>query len=488
MDQQLILIFAGSTALALLIGLGVGLFIQRRIAAVQLDALQSQIAALQLSLEQQTTQLAEGQASLQACQDQLHASQRDLAVNADRVAQQAEALAQSRASLRQHEQLNSELKTELARQQSAYQHLQTATAEQIALLSDAKKQLTDQFEQLANRIFDEKSQRFQSHSREALELQLKPFRDQLSEFRGRVDHIYSDENRERGELKEQLKNLQEMNRNISKEAQNLTRALKGDNKAQGNWGEVILERVLEESGLRKGHEYLTQQSFTDDSGKRRQPDVIVRLPDDKDIVIDAKVSLIAYERYCSSEDDAERQTFLREHAQSVKAHINGLSTKGYEHIEELRTLDFVFIFIPVEAAFMAAFEHDPELFRSAYEKNIIVVGPTTLLATLRTVQSIWRYERQNQNAEKIAKEAGALHDQFALVVQSLEDIGKHLDRGRDAFDKTMNRMTVGRGNLVGRVSRLEALGAKVKKTLPVALTDRADVDLDEDIETDSDTN
>lgn len=488
MDQQLILIFAGSTALALLIGLGVGLVIQRRIAAVQLDAVQSQIAALQLSLEQQATQLAEGQASLQACQDQLHASQRDLAVNADRVAQQAEALAQSRASLSQHEQLNSELKTELARQQSAYQHLQTATAEQIALLSDAKKQLTDQFEQLANRIFDEKSQRFQSHSREALELQLKPFRDQLSEFRGRVDHIYSDENRERGELKEQLKNLQEMNRNISKEAQNLTRALKGDNKAQGNWGEVILERVLEESGLRKGHEYLTQQSFTDDSGKRRQPDVIVRLPDDKDIVIDAKVSLIAYERYCSSEDDAERQTFLREHAQSVKAHINGLSTKGYEHIEELRTLDFVFIFIPVEAAFMAAFEHDPELFRSAYEKNIIVVGPTTLLATLRTVQSIWRYERQNQNAEKIAKEAGALHDQFALVVQSLEDIGKHLDRGRDAFDKTMNRMTVGRGNLVGRVSRLEALGAKVKKTLPVALTDRADVDLDEDIETDSDTN
>jgi DNA recombination protein RmuC len=172
----------------------------------------------------------------------------------------------------------------------------------------------------------------------------------------------------------------------------------------------------------------------------------------------------------------------------VKAHINGLSTKGYEHIEGLRTLDFVFIFIPVEAAFMAAFEHDPELFRSAYEKNIIVVGPTTLLATLRTVQSIWRYERQNQNAEKIAKEAGALHDQFALVVQSLEDIGKHLDRGRDAFDKTMSRMTVGRGNLVGRVSRLEALGAKVKKSLPVALTDRADVDFEDNTDLDSEPN
>ena len=482
MDQQLLLMLAGATMLALFIGLGAGLLIQRRIAAVQQDALAKQIDTLQLTIEQLSTQLSEMERSLATCREHLHISQRDLAVNADRVAQQAETLLANKASLSQHEQINSELKTELARQQSAYQHLQTATAEQIALLSDAKKQLTDQFEQLANRIFDEKSQRFQSHSREALEQQLKPFRDQLTEFRGRVDHIYSDENRERGELKEQLKNLQEMNRNISKEAQNLTRALKGDNKAQGNWGEVILERVLEESGLRKGHEYLTQQSFTDDSGKRRQPDVIVRLPDDKDIVIDAKVSLIAYERYCSSEDEGERQAFLREHAQSVKSHINGLSTKGYEHIEELRTLDFVFIFIPVEAAFMAAFEHDPELFRNAYEKNIIVVGPTTLLATLRTVQSIWRYERQNQNAEKIAKEAGALHDQFALVVQSLEDVGKHLDRGRDAFDKTMNRMTMGRGNLVGRVSRLEALGAKVKKTLPVALTDRADVDVEDDSE------
>jgi len=476
MDQQLLLIFSGIAVFSLFVGLLCGGYFQRRLNSVQLDNLQREIQGLQQTIDQQSILLANTQTNLQDCREQLSVSQRDGAVHADRATQQAEALASCRAALTESEANNSELKSELARQQSAYQHLKTATAEQIALLSDAKKQLSDQFEQLANRIFDEKSQRFQSHSREALELQLKPFRDQLSEFRGRVDHIYSDENRERGELKEQLKNLQEMNRNISKEAQNLTRALKGDNKAQGNWGEVILERVLEESGLRKGHEYLTQQSFTDDSGKRRQPDVIVRLPDDKDIVIDAKVSLIAYERYCSSEDEAERQAFLREHALSVKAHINGLSTKGYEHIEGLRTLDFVFIFIPVEAAFMAAFEHDPELFRSAYEKNIIVVGPTTLLATLRTVQSIWRYERQNQNAEKIAKEAGALHDQFALVVQSLEDIGKHLDRGRDAFDKTMSRMTVGRGNLVGRVSRLEALGAKVKKSLPVALTDRADVD------------
>ena len=246
--------------------------------------------------------------------------------------------------------------------------------------------------------------------------------------------------------------------------------------------------MLEESGLRKGHEYETQVSFTDDSGRRRQPDVIVRLPDNKDIVIDAKVSLVAYERYCSAELDSDRQLALREHIQSIKNHVSGLSTKAYQHIEEIRSLDFVFIFIPVEAAFMAAFEHDPDVFRQAYEQNIIVVGPTTLLATLRTVQSIWRYERQNQNAEKIAKEAGGLHDQFALVLESLEDIGKHLGRSRDAYEKTLDRLTRGRGNLVGRVGRLEALGAKVKKTLPQRLAERADLesdlsDIDEDDQT-----
>ena len=207
--------------------------------------------------------------------------------------------------------------------------------------------------------------------------------------------------------------------------------------------------------------------------------MIVRLPDEKDIIIDAKVSLIAYERYCSAESESERRDYLKAHIQSVRQHIAGLSTKAYQHIEGIRTLDFVFIFIPVEAAFMTAFEHDPELFRNAYEQNIIVVGPTTLLATLRTVQSIWRYERQNLNAEKIAREAGALHDQFALVVESLEDIGKHLDRGQSAYEKTIKRMTEGRGNLVGRVARLEQLGAKVKKTLPTALTERADVQQDD---------
>ncbi|GAB3381344.1 DNA recombination protein RmuC [Spongiibacter taiwanensis] len=462
-----ILLIAGAVALA--IGFLAAWLLRGRVAGQQIAHAQQAAEALEQQLQQSRAETsARSHAEQQALQQLAALRSRDEA--------QSRQVATLEEQLQAVRQQCAELSIKLTQRDSEYQHLKTTSDEKITLLNDARKQLTEQFEQLANRIFDEKTQRFQRSSQDSLELSLKPFREQLKDFRTRVDHIYDSENRERGELREQLKSLQDMNRSISREAQNLTKALKGDNKAQGNWGEVILERVLEESGLHKGREYETQASFADESGRRRQPDVIVHLPEDKDIIIDAKVSLIAYERYCSAEDEAERAAALREHIQSVRQHVSGLSTKAYQHIEAIRSLDFVFIFIPIEAAFMAAFEHDPDLFRSAYEKNIIVVGPTTLLATLRTVQSIWRYERQNRNAEKIAAEAGALHDQFALVVESLEEIGKHLERGQGAYDKTLKRMTEGRGNLVGRVARLEALGAKVKKQLPSALVERADVD------------
>lgn len=465
--SQGMLLIAGAAALAL--GFLVAWLLRGRVAKAQMDHIQQTAQTLEQQLQHSRAETAARATAEQQALQQLAALR-------SREEAQAQQLTRSEQQLQAMRQQHAELSVKLTQRDSEYQHLKTTSDEKITLLNDARKQLTEQFEQLANRIFEEKTQRFQRSSQDSLELSLKPFREQLKDFRSRVDHIYDSENRERGELREQLKSLQDMNRNISREAQNLTKALKGDNKAQGNWGEVILERVLEESGLHKGREYETQASFTDDSGRRRQPDVIVHLPEDKDIIIDAKVSLIAYERYCSAEDEAERSAALREHIQSVRQHVSGLSTKAYQHIEAIRSLDFVFIFIPIEAAFMAAFEHDPDLFRSAYEKNIIVVGPTTLLATLRTVQSIWRYERQNRNAEKIAAEAGALHDQFALVVESLEEIGKHLERGQGAYDKTLKRMTEGRGNLVGRVARLEALGAKVKKQLPAALVERADVD------------
>ncbi len=374
---------------------------------------------------------------------------------------------------------NSRLLGEESRLKAALEHQQRSSEEKLQLLTEAREQLRVEFERLAGRIFEDKQAKFSASSRETLEQSLNPLREQLGEFRKRMDVVYDSENRDRSSLRQELKNLQELNQRISKEALNLTRALKGDSKAQGNWGEVILERVLEESGLHKGREYETQASFTDEQGRRRQPDVIVHLPENKDIVIDAKVSLVAYERYCSAEEASEKQAALAQHIASVKKHIDGLSFKAYENIEGIRTLDFVFIFIPIEAAFMAAFEHDPEVFRSAYEKNIIVVSPTTLLATLRTVQSIWRYERQNRNAELIAKEAGALHDQFARVLESLEDVGRFLDKGRESYEKTLDRLTRGRGNMANRVSKLQKLGAKVKKQLPASVTARMENGLDE---------
>ncbi len=398
----------------------------------------------------------------------------DMAVQLERNSHLESLRASQQAQLEELASSLASKNSELAQTQADMRHLREAADEKIALLNEARKQLTEQFEHLAAKIFEEKQRSFQERSTASLESSLKPFKEQLQEFRLRVDAIHSKENEQHGELRQQLLNLQKMNDSISQDAQNLTRALKGDTKKQGNWGEVILEKVLEESGLRKGHEYQTQQSFTDETGRRRQPDVVVRLPDEKDIVIDAKVSLTAYERYCNAEDETAKQQALREHIQSLKTHISGLSGKAYEHIEGLRTLDFVFIFIPIESAFMVAFEKDADMFRQAYEQNIVVVGPTTLLATLRTVQSIWRHERQNQNAEKIARQAGALPEQFALVLESLQDLGKHMDRSKEAYEKSLDRLSRGRGNLIGKVSKLEELGAKVKKNLPRELLEQAD--------------
>lgn len=372
----------------------------------------------------------------------------------------------------------SALRSETAAQKSTFELSERVAAEKLQLLNDARQQLSREFEALAAKIFDEKQERFATQSKAGLEVTLNPLREQLTEFRKRVEDVYERETRDRMSLRTELGHLQELNQRMSQEALNLTRALKGETKTQGNWGEVVLERVLEESGLRKGHEYETQQAMRDEAGKRRYPDVVIRLPDNKDIVIDAKVSLVHYERYCNAAEEPERQLALREHIASMRAHIDGLSVKDYENLDGVRSLDFVLIFVPIESAFLTAFDADPAMFRDAYEKNIIVVSPTTLLATLRTVQTIWRYERQNTNAEQIAKQAGALHDQFARVLEALEDVGRHLDRSREAYDLTINRFSRGKGNLVKRVHDLAKLGAKTKRNLPENLLAAADDEME----------
>ncbi|MGI9283960.1 MAG: DNA recombination protein RmuC [Pseudomonadales bacterium] len=353
---------------------------------------------------------------------------------------------------------------------------QQSSIDKLEVLEQARKRLTQEFQNLADRIFHDSSEKLEQRSKQTLETALSPLREQLHRFKRQVEHVYDKETRERLSLLHEVNVLKELNLQMSDDAINLTNALKGDNKAQGNWGEVILERVLEESGLRKGKEYETQLNLKTEEGGQRAPDVVVHLPEGKDIIVDSKVSLLDYERYCSSEDEAEKKKFLQAHLGSVNKHIQSLSVKAYEELEGVRSLDFVFVFIPIEAAFMLAFEHDQALFQQAYDRNVIIAGPTTLLATLRTVQNIWRYERQNKNAEVIARQAGGLHDQFVLVLESLEDMGRHIERTQAAYDSMLNRFTHGRGNLIDRAVKLEKLGAKTRKKLPSSLTAVADTD------------
>jgi DNA recombination protein RmuC len=391
----------------------------------------------------------------------------------------AEQLSEEKAKLLANKKIKDQLQQQLSGMQvslaavsATREQEQKSSAEKLKLLEQAKNDLSKEFENLANRIFDEKSEKFTKLNKSSVDLTVNPLRQQIKEFKERVEFVYDKESKDRQSLLSEIGHLKNLNNQISQDAVNLTKALKGESKTQGNWGEVILEKVLEESGLRKGHEYQAQSSFTDDDGRRKSPDVIVHLPDEKDIIIDSKVSLTDYERYCSEGDESLRKAHLKAHVSSIKTHVKRLSVKGYEQLEGVKTLDFVLLFIPIEAAFLSAFEQDPALFRDAYESNIIVVSPTTLLATLRTIQSIWRYERQSKNAEEIASQAGKLYDQIALLSSSMLDVGKHLDNAHKAHDKAISQLSSGRGNLLGRAEKLEKLGAKTKKTLPKILVDK----------------
>jgi DNA recombination protein RmuC len=345
---------------------------------------------------------------------------------------------------------------------------------QLKLVQEAKQSLSQEFENIANRIFDDKQTKFSEQSKQALETSLSPLRRDLGDFRKQVSTAYDKENADRNRLAGQIGELQKQTMQISADAVSLANALKGDNKQQGNWGEFVLEKLLEDSGLTKGREYQTQVALKDDDGKRRNPDVIIRLPEGKDIVIDAKASLTDYERYFHAEDKQTQQQCLKQHLNSLRAHIKGLNVKNYEKLENVNSLDFVLIFIPVESAFMLALDNDPDIMREAYDKGIILVSPSTLMVTLRTIKNLWRYADQNINAQEIAEKAGALYDLFVLHVEALEDIGKHLEKSKDAYETAQKRLSTGRGNLIKRSEELKKLGAKTKKAIPDKLLPTAD--------------
>jgi DNA recombination protein RmuC len=326
---------------------------------------------------------------------------------------------------------------------------------------------------VANKIFEDKSQKFTEQNRENIEGVLKPMREQLLDFKKKVEDVYDKESKDRVSLLNEIIHLKSLNERISEDAVNLTNALKGQSKTRGSWGEMILERVLEESGLQKGREYEVQTMYASEEGQRRHPDVIVHLPEGKDIVIDSKVSLTAYEKYCTAGTEEIRDKRLREHIISIRTHIKSLSDKRYEELEGIRTLDFVLMFLPIEGAFWTAIESEQGLFNEAFDKNIMLVSPSTLLATLRIINNIWRYEDQNKNALIIAKKAGDLYDKFVGFVQALDEVGQKIDRARESYQTARNRLTDGRGNLIKRSEELRQLGVKAQKELPAELVIQA---------------
>jgi len=356
-------------------------------------------------------------------------------------------------------------------QQARFEQERRSFSEKLSLLENAEKQLSTQFENLANKIFEQKSEKFTKTSESGITQLIAPLKDQIESFKRQVSDQYIKEGQERASLKTEILSLKELNKQITEEAAALTNALKGDNKLQGNWGELVLERILTESGLRNGHEYETQKSLKNDHGKRYQPDVVVHLPNDKDIIIDSKVSLIAHEKYVNAKNDDDRQRAIKEHINSISGHVKGLSKKDYQDLTGVRTLDYVLMFIPIESAFISAIEHAPELIKLALDNQIMLVSPTNLLVALRTINNIWQYEYQNQNANKIADQARKMYDKFHGFVADMEKIGRNVDATAKAYESAMGKLSTGRGNLVRQAEQFKKLGVTPTKSLDAGLVD-----------------
>ncbi len=336
--------------------------------------------------------------------------------------------------------------------------------EKLELLDGAKNELKLEFSNLANNIFQKNTQSFDSVHKEGLGLLLEPFREQIGEFAQQSREQFLHDAKERQGLKDELARLKTLNERLSIDAINLTNALKGDNKLQGNWGEIVLERILAESGLREGHEYYTQHQLTR-NGKSYKPDIVINLPREREIIIDSKVSLVAYDEYMKANTSEEKQSRLKSHILSINTHIKGLSFKRYEQLDGIKTVDFVLLFIPIEGAFHLALEHDREFFSRAFEQNIVIVSPSTLLVTMRTIEHIWRTEKQEQNAKEIAAHAEALYDKFVSFVEDMEKIGERMAQTQISYDSALARLSTGRGNLIRRVENMRELGLKPKKAL-----------------------
>jgi len=353
-----------------------------------------------------------------------------------------------------------------AADQERIRFLQERLDEQKREVNQLQETFKTEFENIANRLLEEKTEKFTRYNKERLGEILTPFSEKIEEFKKQVQEVYKEENKERISLQGQLKEMIQMNKLIGEQAENLTKALKMDTKQQGSWGEVVLQRILERSGLREGHEYVTQSSHTTEEGKRVQPDVVIQLPESKYLVVDSKVALTAYERFHASEENAQKERYLKEHVASIRTHVRSLSKKNYESLYQEKSPDFILMFIPIESAYSLALQSDIELYSDAFSSSIIIVSPTTLMATLATIETIWRQEHQNRYAVEIAERGSILLDKFTGFVESLEEIGNRLDQAQKSYETAYDRLKTGRGNLVSQALKLQELGVKVKKELP----------------------
>lgn len=386
----------------------------------------------------------------------------------------AAAVEEKKQELEKEREISLQLNKNNSALESDYKNLLEKLNTQKEEIGKLQEKFTLQFRNLANDIFEEKSRKFTDQNRTNLNELLSPLKERIGEFEKKIDLNNKEALTWNTSLKEQINGLKELNLQITKEAENLTKALKGESKTQGAWGEFILESILEKSGLVRNREYFVQESFKMEDGRRYQPDVIIQLPEDKTIIIDAKASLSAYEKYYNSEDENEKAVWVKNHLLSIKTHIKNLSEKNYQKIYGLKALDFVLMFVPIEPALSLAIQHEQNLFNSAFEKNIVIVSPSTLLATLRTISSIWRQENQNRNALEIARQSGDLYDKFVGFVQDLENLGQKLDLTRRVYDDAMKKLSGGKGNLVKRAEKIKQLGANTSKALPLDMIERSD--------------
>ncbi|WP_431106996.1 DNA recombination protein RmuC [Winogradskyella poriferorum] len=405
------------------------------------------------------------QSTLEERQSQLSITINDLKQNISKIESEREEIR------REKEFLNAEL----SRKNTEYENLQEQNLKRDEELAKQQEQLRKDFELMASKILDEKSEKFTIQNKENIKNILNPLEEKIKTFEKKVEDSQKESISMHSALKEQLLGLKDLNQQMAKEATNLTKALKGDSKTQGNWGELVLERVLEKSGLEKDREYFVQQNFQREDGSRVMPDVVLHLPDNKKMIIDSKVSLTDYERLVNAEDD-ERTLYLKAHVNSIKKHVDQLSAKNYQDLYDIESPDFVLMFIPIEPAFAVAINEDNTLYNKAFEQNIVIVTPSTLLATLRTIDTMWNNEKQQQNAIEIAKQAGALYDKFEGLVSDLTGVGKKIDAAKSDYSAAMNKLVEGKGNLISRVEKIKKMGAKAKKALPESIIKRASED------------